>query len=150
MLILKNQLKFLWAALGLLAVSAVSIMILPLYGLSVNSPVIIPLFAGTLLLWIGLIGGYTLLALFYRKNKNVKKEGKIGVISFFRNPYGAAADVVLIMSVALTIVLGILVRDGEWLFSVLFGLVFISANCHCVCNGRVFNTIIQKNKERGK
>lgn len=150
---MKEKTGMLRGALLMLTISSVTIMLLPAFYPGINESSVLPPILGRIMLWFGMITGYLLLIIFYLKQKNSNKKeklkGKIGIISFFSNKYGFFADVVLILSVILIIIFAILQAESMVLFSVLFGLVFISAHCHCIFNGRVFNTIIHKDRREG-
>lgn len=150
MLELKKQTKMPLVALLFLAVAGIVIMLLPLFTSDSNSSFKLPILSGTITLWVSIIIGYLLMFLFYRKQKGLAVKGRIGMLSFFRNKWGTVADLVLIASVTAIVIMAFLRTGTVAVFAVLFGLVFISANCHCVFNGRVFNTINQNTEERGK
>ena len=109
--------------------------------------------------WLTLIGGYVLLSIANRRRKRfiVKKmdgdlsmSQRTGLLSFFRNKYGTAADVVLLLSVIGLLVLGAAKATDGFLVYVLLSLLAVSFHMHCLFNGRVYKaTLLQrmKNKE---
>ena len=109
--------------------------------------------------WLTLIGGYVLLSIANRRRKRfiVKKmdgdlsmSQRTGLLSFFRNKYGTASDVVLLLSVIGLLVLGATKATDGFLVYVLLSLLAVSFHMHCLFNGRVYKaTLLQrmKNKE---
>lgn len=97
-------------------------------------------------LWIGIITGYIYLIFFYRGMQKSEKKGRIGVISFFSNRYSVFIDLIFILSLILIVVFAIINFRNTFVFSLLFGVIFISANLHCIFNGRVFNKLIEKKR----
>lgn len=146
---MKNSCKLLYAAIAFLLLSTAAIMLLPVYQIGADSQGAPLMPFGTIAFWVGAVGGCLLLILFYRKQKELHAKGSIGIITFFRNPLAALADIVLILSVLITAVLAVFNLGSMIVFSILFGLVFLSANLHCIFNGRVYHTL-RKKEERGK
>ena len=109
--------------------------------------------------WLTLIGGYVLLFLANRRRKHFiirKMDGDLsmgqrtGLISFFRNKYGTAADIVLLLSMIGLLVLSATKATDGFPVYVLLSLLAISFHMHCLFNGRVYKaTLLQrmKNKE---
>ena len=100
----------------------------------------------SVLFWIAIISGYLLLVVFYKQHRNEKIKGRIGAIRFFRNKYAFLSDVVMIISIFILITSAVLKIKTSFLYSLLIGIIFISANFHCIFNGRVFNRLIQKKR----
>ena len=145
---MKNPFRLLIVSIIFLSISAISIALIPLYNLLGNAKTNPISYIGTALLWIGIIGGYVALFMFIRKHRGLRTKGRIGVITFFRNRYASIADVVLVIALVLIVVLALLRTGSMVIYSLLFGIVFLFFNLHCIFNGRVFHTLIKKRSGR--
>lgn len=146
---MKISFRLLAISIVFLSISALSIVLIPLYSMMGDEKGAPISYVGTVLLWIGIIGGYISLFLFYRQYKQLDVKGRIGVITFFRNRYASIVDLMLILAVVLIVVLALLNTGTVWIFSLLFGIVFLLVNLHCILNGRVYHTLLSK-KRSGK
>lgn len=145
---MKNSFRLLIVSIVFLSISAISIALIPLYNLLGNDKTNPISYIGTALLWIGIIGGYVALFMFFRKHRGLRAKGRIGVITFFRNRYASIADVIFIISLVLIVVLALLRTGSVVIYSLLFGIVFLLFNFHCIFNGRVYHTLLKKRSGR--
>lgn len=143
---MKISFRFLAISIIFLSISALSIALIPLYSMMGDEKSVSISYVGTALLWIGIIGGYITLFLFYRQYKQLNAKGSIGAITFFRNRYASVVDLILILAVALVVVLALLKTGTVGIFSLLFGIVFLLLNLHCIFNGRVYHTLLSKKR----
>lgn len=143
---MKISFRLLAISIVFLSISALSIVLIPLYSMMGDEKGAPISYVGTVLLWIGIIGGYVSLFLFYRQYKQLDVKGRIGAITFFKNIYASIVDLLLILAVVLIVVLALLNTGTVWIFSLLFGIVFLLVNLHCILNGRVYHTLLSKKR----
>ena len=143
---MKNPFRLLIISIVFLSISALSIALIPLYSILGDENGTPVSYVGTALLWIGIIGGYITLFLFYRQHKQLDAKGRIGAITFFRNKYASIIDLILILAIVLIVVLALLKTGTVAIFSLLFGIVFLFINLHCIFNGRVYHTLLSKKR----
>ena len=99
--------------------------------------------------WLGMIMEQIFLwsANAQRKRLNNSSEFPIGLISFWKTTNGKIADIILIISILLIVILNLLKVSTGWivLFSIL--ILFLSIQLHCFYNGRNYQVLINY-KER--
>ena len=110
-----------------------------------------------LIFWLGL--GFE--QYFFWKSNNIRKEilsegnyrklnAKLGMISFLQNKYGAIADLILIVSLIILILLTI-IKVGEKSVQYIFiFLLVLSFRLHTILNGKNFRYINYFVKKEGK
>lgn len=101
-----------------------------------------------LIFWLGLIFGSVLYVIFSREckkwyknnkgNKDIYKEKKIGLISFFSNRMALVADICLIISILLFAVLMIFTDRTSYICFISIMLLVFSFTMHCILNGKSF------------
>lgn len=137
--------KFFIAALASFLVTAIVILIMPL---DIMLGVLDAQWYDALLgafLYLSVISGIVFTVLFTKKVKrearsnNLKTNGiHIGLISFFKNIYGAVSDVVFAGSL-IGFVISVLVGGGTHYISyILLALLIFAFVCHCFFNGRSY------------
>ena len=97
--------------------------------------------------WISAILGYTLLIIANAKRKgfirskidgNVKMNCRAGIIEFFSNIPATIADVTMILSLLLFIIVGFTSWRYEYIAYLLLFFFAFSFNMHCMFNGRIY------------
>ncbi len=137
------------------AISSVTICCIPL--IEVNTMGLEKKFSYILgaLFWIGLIIGQVMFWIsdFTRKNTEEKSESvsflEWGALSFFRNNESKIADVILIVSVILILILIVFKISNTWLIVLSLAILFMSFNLHCMLNGVNYSYIKNNHKEEG-
>lgn len=131
----------------ILCISALSILLVFFANYSGNVFNIITAYLMGVVFWGGLIAGYVLLFIVnkHRKQKSssqkAEKKPKFGIITFFSNKPAIIADVVMCLSLVLTIVFTFVhvLNDGLW---TVFGSIFLCAiHLHIIFNGANFKYI---------
>ena len=139
---MKNSKKILMASFFMLCLCALSLFLVIFTDYQAEGFVKVISMVISLLFWISLLAGYILMILFYQKNPDKKLKGKIGIISFFTNKFAVITDLVMFASIIFMIVLSLLNVYFNVIYALLFSILFISLNFHCVFNGKVFNKMI--------
>ena len=76
------------------------------------------------------------------KTENYRRlNSKIGLISIFQNYYGAAADIVFVISFVLVIIFLIFGTKKQAIQYILIFLLVLSFRLHCILNGKNFKYI---------
>lgn len=95
--------------------------------------------------WVFLLIGVILqivLAVRYKKSaKNQKSECRVGIISFLKNPFGIAADIILVISIIGFVVSMIVTNSRGYICYIFISLLVFSFSTHCVLNGKVYCNI---------
>lgn len=143
---MRNPFNLLFLAILFLLMTTLSIVLIPVYMTDNADQPTVFMYIGSVVFWFGIIAGYISLFLFYRRNRKIGAKGRIGLISFFRNRYAAIVDLVLLLAIIAVVVLAVLNTGTVVIFSLLFGIIFLFFNLHCICNGRVFHTLISKKR----
>lgn len=113
-----------------------------------------------LIFWLGLISG-TILYVFFSKeckkwyennkgNKDIYKEKKIGLISFFSNRAALVADICLIISILLFAMLMIFTDRTSYICFISIMLLVFFFSMHCILNGKSFFVYEYVNKSLRK
>lgn len=146
-----------------LAVSSFSLILATFGDYNGSTANIITAVIAGLLFWLFLILGYVLLAMISKHRKQYEKKAvdfqtnrtrgtenkkKPGVICFFSNKYASIADVVMVISIILTLVIVLLIpKTPQMLQLLLISLTVFSIHMHCVLNGINFKYIRKLSKK---
>lgn len=107
--------------------------------------------------WISAITGYVLIAMANAERKwfinrnvdgNVKMNCLPGIVTFFTNVPATVADVVMITSFLMFVVINFTDWRYEYISHVLLFLLVFSLHMHCLFNGRIYKTTKFKHTRR--
>lgn len=114
----------------------------------------------SVIFWTGLLCGTVLYVIFSKKckkwyennkgNKDIYKEKRLGLISFFSNRLAIAADICLIISILLFVVLMIFTDRTSYFCYIAIMLLVFSFTMHCILNGKSFFVYEYLNKSLKK
>lgn len=97
--------------------------------------------------WLGLIIAVVMQILISLKLKMEVTKNKIGVVSFFKNKYAVVFDVLMIVSIIITLIL-LVKHVNNFIVFLIISLLIISFEMHCILNGKYFNTVfLDKNNK---
>lgn len=102
-----------------------------------------------IMFWSGLLIGVGSQVLLWLRLRHLIR-GRIGLLCFFRNRYGAIADIVLALSLIGVILILIFQTKAELLEMIIWALFIYSFPTHCVLNGRKFNYIYHIHRQQIK
>lgn len=115
------------------------------------------LYANGLMFWVSCVIGYCVLIAANRKRKSyikhspkgkTLKEGKVGFFAFFSNLPALVADITMIVSFLLFVVISFTEWKYEYIsYVVLFVFVF-SLNLHGLFNGRIYKIVKNKGEKK--
>ena len=110
-----------------------------------------------LVFWISAITGYVLLGMANSDRKwflvrklrcDVKMNCRPGIAEFFTNVPATVADVTMILSFILFVIIGFTDWKYEYISYVLLFLLFFSLHMHCMFNGRIYKATKIKRTRR--
>lgn len=149
---LKRDIAKAWALsvslYGLVSVAVLLVLLIKALPEGAQQPVQI---CTGLLFWIGLLGGSIAYFRLWRKyRETIDKQQPKGkwpsALRFAGNRYGAAADILLIVGIALTVLCGLTRLGGQFLEWLGLFLLVTAIYFHFLLNGRVFQYIITREK----
>ena len=103
--------------------------------------------------WVSAITGYVLIALanaerrrfiYHKFDGKVKMDCLPGIATFFTNIPATLADVTMMMSFLIFVVINFTSWRYDYISYVLLFLLVFSLNMHCLFNGRIYKTIKYK------
>ncbi len=97
--------------------------------------------------WLGLIIAVVMQILISLKSKMEVTKNKIGVVSFFKNKYAVVFDVLMIVSIIITLIL-LVKHVNNFIVFLIISLLIVSFEMHCILNGKYFNTIFLKENKK--
>lgn len=80
------------------------------------------------------------------KIKQFRDASKIGIISFFKNTYAIVADVLMVISLTVLVVLIVVTQGTGYICFIAIAIFVFSFSMHCVLNGKVFYYVINKDE----
>lgn len=107
--------------------------------------------------WLSAIAGYVLIAMANAERKwfiirkidgNVKMNCRSGIAEFFTNVPATVADVTMIMSFLMFVIIGFTKWRYEYISFVLLFLLVFSLHMHCMFNGRIYKVTKYKRTRR--
>lgn len=107
--------------------------------------------------WLSAITGYVLVGVAnserkwfidYKVDGNVKMDCRSGIAEFFTNVPATIADVTMIMSFIMFVIINFTKWRYEYIAYVLLFLLIFSLNMHCMFNGRIYKTTKYKRTRR--
>ena len=110
-----------------------------------------------LVFWISAIAGYVMIAMANSERKwfinrkvdgNVKMNCRPGIAEFFSNVPATVADVTMIMSFLLFVIIGFTEWKYEYISYILLFLLVFSLHMHCMFNGRIYKATKYKRTRR--
>lgn len=151
----KKKVDIIWLVVSIFffLLFACSFLIMPMetkariFNISVNT------FVSGLMFWVSIVMGIVtqcILAVrkkkWYKMNhiKNVKSSQRLGLISFFRNNYATAADIVSAVSLIGFIVSMVVTYGTAYICYVFVSLFAFSFSMHCILNGKIFYHIVNR------
>lgn len=144
--------QFYWLSVGCISVMSATFLLMPL----VSNPEVdkgIMFYMVGILFWISLISGYLFLVMAnrlrklyvtYKLEQDVSMGCKAGIVTFFANPPGKIADIVLFISVFLAVMVFFTKLRDTYVSYIIIFLIVISFNMHALFNGRVYRMITGK------
>lgn len=146
--------KGLAAVAGAFLLSSLSVILVP-FSLNESNNLNIAGYISGILFWMGLLagsGGYFFL--YYKNKKRIQEKiqhpKRPAVICFFSSSIGTAADIVLIISLVVTIYCAVKITVNQTVSLVFLFLLIISIYSHFIFNGKIYRYICQKTKKEGK
>lgn len=136
-------------------VLAVSFLLMPLESESPSDRLSIYSLVVGIVFWLSLMTGIvTQCVLAYRRRvwygfhriRRSRATQRIGLISFFKNPYAIVADIIGIVSLIGLIVAAIVTQGTGYICYVFVSLFVFFFSMHCVLNGKIFYYIINQRK----
>lgn len=100
-----------------------------------------------ILFWAGLIAGGILYALALKK---IPKQIRViqgirpGILHFFSNMQATVADIIMIISIVLTIYFAMNDKSNQAIAAVVLFIMLLSIYAHCLLNGKVFRYILSQ------
>ena len=110
-----------------------------------------------LVFWLSAIVGYVMVAMANSERKwfikrkvdgNVKMNCRSGITEFFTNVPATVADVAMIMSFLMFVIIGFTKWRYEYISYVLLFLLVFSLHMHCMFNGRIYKATKYKRTRR--
>ena len=110
-----------------------------------------------LVFWISAIAGYLLIAMANSERKwfinrkvdgNVKMNRRPGFAEFFTNSPATVADVTMILSFLMFVIVGFTEWKYEYISYILLFLLVFSLHMHCMFNGRIYKATKFKRARR--
>ncbi len=110
-----------------------------------------------MMFWTSAITGYVLIALanserkwfiYHKVDGDVKMDCLPGIATFFTNVPATVADVTMITSFLVFVVINFTSRRYDYISYVLLFLLVFSLNMHCLFNGRIYKTTKYKRTRR--
>lgn len=111
-----------------------------------------------ILFWVSALIGYIsiIIASKFQKQcineknkKHIRKNKRVGLITFFSNVPAKISDIIFIFSFILFVIINLTdLRFAYFAYIILFILV-LSFNMHCLFNGRIYKFIKHENLKRG-
>lgn len=93
-----------------------------------------------ILFWAGLVVGIILIFVAKKQNENLSNAKGIGLISFFKNRPAICFDVIMIVSLIISIVV-IVIQSESFIGSLIIALFVFSFEMHCILNGKTYNSL---------
>lgn len=110
-----------------------------------------------LVFWISAIAGYVMIAMANSERKwfiNRKVDGNVnmncrpGIAEFFTNVPATVADVTMILSFLMFVIIGFTEWKYEYISYILLFLLVFSLHMHCMFNGRIYKATKYKRTRR--
>jgi hypothetical protein len=133
------------------SLGSVSILFMPLSLRYANSSGKVTLIINGLVFWLSFIMGYIMAWLAGKEHKaryGNPKARRAGMFRVFSNPYAKAADILTVISFvgfAGMLIFGV---SSSYVCIILLFLFVLSIHMHALLNGLVFDTLINKGKEK--
>ena len=149
-----------WTAVFMLLIHAMSYLFMPLAaggGYGEASRIVLQTVG--LIFWISLLLGYVfLIAAMICRRAYVRRRAdlspdmgqRIGLLTFFSNVPGTAADVLLIIAFAAGLVVIFTGKTEHYFSFVLLAVLSLALHMHGLFNGRIYKTIRETTTRRGK
>lgn len=107
--------------------------------------------------WLGIVISQIFLWMSNAKRKQYMnennmdiKDGSLGIVSFAKNRYGLAADILFFLSAIAVIVMYAVRFGNEWVNIIAIVVMFLSFQYHCFWNGRIYCCIKEFTNEDKK
>ena len=110
-----------------------------------------------LVFWLSAIAGYALVVMANSERKrlinqkidgNVKTNHRLGIVSFFTNAPATVADVIMIISLLLFVVVNFTKWKYEYISYIILFVFIFSLHMHCMFNGIIYKAIKIKRTRR--
>lgn len=148
---MKKMTRWFLLSIVFLFIGSLSFLFMPLSSGASSSEYRLPAILNGSVFWISFICGYVALFLAYKQRKKIKGDEpkrRIGALRFFSNTYAKVFDILMIVSLIIMIVLIILGKTNFYFVFVVLALLIFSVNMHCILNGKVMDTIINRESRR--
>ena len=137
---MENNKRLLLMQITAFLISSIAIGFMPLGSYYDGKPQRIIAIVFGIVFWLFLLIGIALSIVIRNLNKAKKVTGKLGVIRFFKNKYAKMADVILIISFVLSVII-IALESSVYFGAVVFCFFAFSFEMHCILNGKYFNAL---------
>lgn len=150
--------KLFWLSAICLTIMSATILIMP-FVVSVTNEKRMLVVATGMLFWGSAIAGYTSIIKANKEriryvskqlNDDLSMGCRVGIMNFFSNIPSTIADISMIMSFILFIIIIFTEHNNSYLSYVLLFILIFSLNMHGLFNGRIYKTIKIKHKRREK
>ncbi len=131
-------------------ISSLSVVLVP-FSISKNEELNTVGYVSGALFWIGLLAGCAVYFYLYYKNKAMIQETiehpkRPAVINFFSNRIGIISDIVLIISLAISIYCAVKITVSSIISLTFLFLLLLSIYGHFIFNGKIYRYICNKKK----
>lgn len=148
--------KLYWLSVVFLTIMSATVLIMPVVNSASYENRFSVVVVG-LLFWLSGIAGYASIIMANKERKwyvtnqlgeEISMGCRSGVITFFANIPATVADVAMMTSFLLFVVINFTEYKDSYLSYVLLFLFLLSINMHCLFNGRIYKSIQIRNKRR--
>ena len=148
--------RLFYCSLILQFIMSFSILLMPIAVNTKHQNTLLTILVG-LIFWLSAITGYLLLILANSERKwfinhnvdgNVKMNCYPGIITFFTNVPATVADVTMIVSFLIFLIIGFTKLRYEYISYFLLFLLVFSLHMHCMFNGRIYKITKIKHTRR--
>lgn len=132
-------------------ISSLSVVLVP-FSISKNEELNTMGYVSGTLFWLGLLAGCVVYFYLYYKNKEMIQEAiehpkRPAVINFFSNKPGSISDIVLIISIAISIYCAVKITVNSVIVLIFLFLLLVSIYGHFLFNGKIYRYICNKQKK---
>lgn len=132
-------------------ISSLSVVLVP-FSISKNEELNTVGYVSGTLFWLGLLAGCAAYFYLYYENKAMIQETiehpkRPAVINFFSNKPGVVSDIVLIISLAISIYCAVKITVNSVIVLIFLFLLLVSIYGHFLFNGKIYRYICNKQKK---
>lgn len=133
--------KYFFVSLLAIGISAAAILFVPMVSEFREQNIMWPTYAVAFAFWIGLLVCYGIQVAVFQKEKNPGKRKLPAVVRFFSNRYALVADIMLLLSFVIVILMNRFAVQGVIAF-LFIAVFYLSFHMHCLLNGANYRTCI--------